>query len=128
MKTFWKILVRKKILNLYIVNVIVFSTIPLSFLWNPDSNHWPPSYLFNIPIDKLGHFLVYLMLGVLAISANYKAFKHYYFGALFALIMELFHLIIPYREFEYLDLFSNQLGYILPFIIVHLKKRTPFRP
>ena len=72
------------------------------------------------------HFYVFIILsavGVLAYS-NSNKFK-FLIGYLFSLsiILELFHLIIPNRAFEWGDLFGNILGVIFVIIIYKVKNK-----
>ena len=43
-----------------------------------------------------------------------------------ALLLELSHLIIPNRSFQYLDLFANLLGTLLAIVIIFLYKRFKY--
>ena len=72
------------------------------------------------------HFYVFIILSALGIFAyqNTKRFRSliiYLF--LISIILELFHLIVPYRGFEWSDLFGNILGVLFVFIIYMAKKK-----
>ena len=72
------------------------------------------------------HFYVFFILSALGIFAyqNTKKIKFliiYLF--LLSIILELFHLIIPSRGFEWSDLFGNMLGLIFVFIIYKVKNK-----
>ena len=72
------------------------------------------------------HFYVFFILSALGIFTyqNTKKIKFliiYLF--LLSIILELFHLIIPRRGFEWSDLFGNTSGLIFVFIIYKVKNK-----
>ena len=80
------------------------------------SNYWISS----------NHFYIFTILSALGIFAylNTKRIKFliiYLF--LLSIILELFHLIIPNRGFEWSDLFGNILGLIFVIIIYKVKNK-----
>ena len=78
---------------------------------------------YLISSNHLYAFTILSVLGVLAYSNSNKF--QFLIGYLFSLsiILELFHLIIPNRGFEWGDLFGNILGVILVIIIYKVKNR-----
>ena len=80
------------------------------------SNYWISS----------NHFYVFTILSALGIFAyrNIKKIKFliiYLF--LLSIVLELFHLIIPIRGFEWSDLFGNILGLIFVIVIYNVKNK-----
>ena len=78
------------------------------------SNYWISS----------NHFYIFTILSALGIFAyqNTKKIKFlitYLF--LLSIVLELFHLIIPIRGFEWSDLFGNILGLIFVIVIYKVK-------
>ena len=72
------------------------------------------------------HFYVLAILSVLGIFAYQKTIKiKFLIRYLFflSIILELFHLIIPVRGFEWSDLFGNVLGVFLVIIIYKIKNK-----
>jgi hypothetical protein len=69
-------------------------------------------------------FIILSLLGVLTYpgSNKFKFLIIYLFSLSF--ILELFHLIIPNRGFEWSDLFGNILGVIFVIIIYKVKNRN----
>jgi len=72
------------------------------------------------------HFYVFIILSALGIFAyqNTKKIKFiiiYLF--LLSIVLELFHLIIPVRGFEWSDLFGNILGFIFVIVIYKVKNK-----
>ncbi len=80
---------------------------------------------FNYSIAS-NHFYVFFILSALGIFAyqNTKKIKFIItYLLLLSIILELFHLIIPNRGFEWKDLFGNILGIIVVFIIYKIKQK-----
>ena len=80
------------------------------------SNYWISSNHFYV-------FIIFSALGFFAYQ-NTKKIKFlttYLF--LLSIILELFHLIIPSRGFEWSDLFGNILGVIFVIIIYKVKNK-----
>ena len=80
------------------------------------SNYWISS----------NHFYVFIILSALGFFAyqNTKKIKFltiYLF--LLSIILEVFHLIIPNRGFEWSDLFGNILGLLFAIVIYKVKNR-----
>ena len=80
------------------------------------SNYWISS----------NHFYVFIILTALGFFAyqNTKKIKFltvYLF--LLSIILELFHLIIPNRGFEWSDLFGNIIGLIFVIVVYKIKNR-----
>ena len=72
------------------------------------------------------HFYVFIILSALGIFA-YRNTKKIQFLIIYlfllSIILELFHLIIPNRGFEWGDLFGNILGVIFVIIIYKVKNK-----
>ena len=80
------------------------------------SNYWVSS----------NHFYIFTILSVLGIFAykNTKKIKFlitYLF--LLSIVLELFHLIIPIRGFEWSDLFGNIFGLIFVIVVYEVKNK-----
>ena len=84
---------------------------------------------FIITSDYLissNHVYMFIILSVLGVFAypssnRFKFLIRYLFSL--SIILELFHLIIPNREFEWGDLFGNILGVIFVIIIYKVKNK-----
>ena len=116
-------------LGFYLANfiLIIFYLYPGSifgcFLYN-DRNIQPQ--ITRDFIISSNHFYAFTILSTLGILAykNTKKMKFlisYLF--LLSIILELFHFIIPNREFEISDLFGNILGVIFVIIIYKVKDK-----
>ena len=80
------------------------------------SNYWISS----------NHFYVFIILSALGFFAyqntkNIKFLITYLF--LLSIILELFHLIIPNRGFEWSDLFGNIVGLIFVIVVYKVKNK-----
>jgi len=130
-----KIVNKLLLLGFYIANliVIVFYLYPASlfgcYLYNNcnievqitrnlmiSSNYWISS----------NHFYVFIILSALGffVYQNTKKIKFlitYLF--LLSIILELFHLIIPNRGFEWSDLFGNIVGLIFVIVVYKVKNK-----
>ena len=121
------------ILGFYLVNLIliIFYLYPGSLIGCHLYNNCniQPQITDNFMISSnysisSNHFYVFIILSALGIFTyrNKKKIKFliiYLF--LLSIILELFHLIIPNRGFEWSDLFGNILGTILVIIIYKIK-------
>ena len=80
------------------------------------SNYWISS----------NHFYAFTILSMLGIFA-YRSIKKIKFLIIYlfllSIVLELFHLIIPNRGFEWSDLFGNILGLIFVIAIYKVKNR-----
>ena len=72
------------------------------------------------------HFYTFSVLGILGIFVykNCSKIKYFIFYLIFlSIFLELMHLVIPKRSFEFSDLFGNFFGIILTIIIYVLFKK-----
>ena len=77
---------------------------------------------FNISSN---HFYVFTIVSVLGVLTYFQLKKLYYlFGLLifYSIILELLHILIPNRTFQYEDLFGNLYGVIASIFLLCIKK------
>tara|TARA_B100001029_G_C14633978_1_gene220704 strand:+ start:145 stop:399 length:255 start_codon:yes stop_codon:yes gene_type:complete len=78
---------------------------------------------------SINHSLAFFYLTILGLTSylNETSFKKklIFFIAL-SLFLELFHLVIPNRSFQSLDLFANLIGTLLAIVIIFLYKRLKY--
>ena len=77
---------------------------------------------FNISSN---HFYVFTIVSVLGVLTYFQLKKLYYlfgFLILYSIILELLHILIPNRTFQYEDLFGNLYGVISASILLILIK------
>ena len=78
---------------------------------------------YSISSNHLYVFIILSFFGMLAYyGSNRVKFLITYLFSL-SIILELFHLIIPNRGFEWSDLFGNILGVIMVIIIYNVKNK-----
>ena len=118
-----KIINKLSILGFHLANLlsIVFYLYPGSIIGHflyEDRNIQPQ--ITRDFIVSSNHFFVFFILSILGIFA-YRDEKKIKFIIVYlfllSIILELFHIIIPEREFEWYDLFGNLVGIILVIII-----------
>ena len=77
--------------------------------------------IVNNPIGtSINHFFYFVYLSILAIICNIKKrqiYSNLYFIFFISIFLELSHLVIPNRSFEYFDLFANIFGVGIVFLI-----------
>ena len=125
MKIINKILVQGFYLtNLVLIILYLYPGSIFGYLLYNDSSLQPQ--ITSDFIISSNHFYAFIFLSVLGVSAyqNTKKIKFiiiYLF--LLSIILELLHIFIPTRTFEWTDLFGNFLGVILIIIIYKIKNR-----
>jgi VanZ family protein len=100
----------------------------------------------NLPVPKIGgkpipirldypvHFLEHTLLSFLAVISFVKNLSDiqpfritFLFIILFAVFMEMLHIVIPFRSFEFQDLLLNILGVFIGTLIAILSLREKHR-
>ena len=114
----------KTLFHLYNLLLIVLYVYPgsiIGFLVYKDLSHQPQitTDFFSISSNHLYVFIILSLLGLLSIK---KINLLFFYLISISLILEITHLIIPNRSFQFSDLFGNILGVIIPFIINTLYK------
>jgi hypothetical protein len=77
-------------------------------------------------IISSNHFYAFSILSILGFFAYYKTKKiNFLISYLFflSIVLELFHLVIPNRGFEFSDLFGNIVGIVFVIIIYKVKDK-----
>ena len=107
--------------NLLLIILYIYPGSILGFLLYKDLSRQPQitSDFFSISSNHLYVFIILSLLGLLSIKKNLLLFYYLIFISIF---LEVCHLIIPNRSFQFSDLFGNILGVIIPFVINTLYK------
>ena len=107
--------------NLLLILLYIYPGSVLGFLVYKDLSRQPQitSDFFSISSNHLYVFIILSLLGLLSIKKNLLLFSYLIFISIF---LEVCHLIIPNRSFQFSDLFGNILGVIIPFVINTLYK------
>ncbi len=85
-----------------------------------------PDIIPNPLGTSINHTIAFFYLSILGLISYMRGttFKQtLIFLVVVSLILELSHLIIPNRSFQYSDLFANLLGTLLAIVIIFLYKR-----
>ncbi len=88
-----------------------------------------PQITSNFLVFSSNHLYAFSILSLLGVISyiNKKVWTLFIYLFFTSIIFELSHLIIPYRSFEYKDLFGNVLGVLIIFVLFNiyqfLKKR-----
>ena len=107
--------------NLLLIILYIYPGSILGFLVYKDLSRQPQitSDFFSISSNHLYVFIILSLLGLLSNKKNLLLFFYLIFISIF---LEVCHLIIPNRSFQFSDLFGNIFGVIIPFIINNLYK------
>ena len=109
---------------LYLAYILV---IHIMYIKVPDGNWDSYKDIGNIFIRNLDHFILFFILGALAmfISNRSNIFDNYVVSALIiGIYIEFIHLFLPYRTFEIIDLLFNITGCIFGLIsLYYLRKK-----
>ena len=107
--------------NLLLIILYIYPGSILGFVVYKDLSRQPQitSDFFSISSNHLYVFIILSLLGLLSNKKNLLLFFYLIFISIF---LEVCHLIIPNRSFQFSDLFGNILGVIIPFIINNLYK------
>ena len=107
--------------------VIMFYLYPGSifghFLYGDSSIQPQLTRDFIVSSNHLYVFIILSFLGVMAYQKTHNINFVVIYLFLLSIILELFHLIIPNRGFEWGDLFGNTLGVIFVIIIYKVKNK-----
>jgi VanZ family protein len=120
-----------KILNLvfHVANLtlIIFYLYPgslLGLILYNDSSTGPQATSGSlISLDHFFSFIILSIIGIVAYNKSNKTNILIGYLLLVSIFLELFHLIIPNRSFEFRDLFGNYLAVVLVIISYEIKNR-----
>ena len=94
------------------------------FLYNDLAKQ--PNLISNPFGTSINHtmFFFYLSIQAFIINIKYKKFIYSFpFLLCVSILFELFHIIIPNRAFEAIDLFGNITGVVLAYLILNIIKK-----
>ena len=106
-----KAVMKAPILKLYLIFLTAISSAPVHLILPTDDSHSWNYPLSNIlPPDKLVHFALFLILGVLTIRSYSPTKKLFFVTLIYGSLMEIIQYLIPYRSFDIFDLLANLLA------------------
>ena len=121
-----KFLLRKIIFHVSNIGIILIYLYPGSiFGWLFYGNiQKQPQLTSDFAIFSSNHIYTFVVLSLLGLFSYYKNKVKILFLYLFfiSIFLELCHLLIPQRSFQYQDLFGNFLGIFLVFIVFNIYK------
>ena len=79
---------------------------------------------FLVSSNHLYAFLLLSLIGLFTYKKQNKLSILFKYLLLLALVLELMHLIIPIRSFEFSDLFGNLVGVVIVIIIFYFFKKN----
>ena len=111
------------VLNIILIILYIYPGSILGYLIYGDFDK-QPQLTGNFFEISLNHVYSFFLLSVLGLFAYYKDKKIFIINylILISIILEILHLIIPNRGFQFGDLFGNILGVLLSIIIMNIFK------
>ena len=108
------------LLNIILIFIYIYPGSLIGYLIYSDISKQPqvtPDFL-QISSNHFYTFLLLSLLGLLSYLNNFKTITLYLI--LISIILELFHLFIPNRSFQFPDLFGNIAGVLISIFILIL--------
>ena len=117
-----KIKILFQVLNVIFIIIYVFPGSILGYFLYRDFSAQP-----QITGDFLvssNHVYAFLVLSLIGLFAYYKSSKVIILNylILISIILEVLHLVIPNRSFQYSDLFGNIIGVLLSILLINIFK------
>ena len=84
-----------------------------------------PELIRNPIGTSVNHMIAFFFISTLCLIGfvkNFNILKVSFFLILLSITIEILHLYVPNRSFEYLDIFGNLLGTLLAIIVILLYK------
>ena len=109
------------ILNIILISLYIYPGSILGYLVYRDFSKQPKLTTDFFEISS-NHVYAFFLLSILGLFAYYKVNKIFIINylILISIILELLHLIIPNRGFQFGDLFGNILGVLLSIMIMNI--------
>jgi len=107
-----------QIINIIFIILYVYPGSILGFIINKDFSKQPQitSDFMLISSNHVYAFIVLSLTGILSYFNVQKVIIFYLF--FISIILELFHLLIPNRSFQFSDLFGNIIGVLISLLIL----------
>jgi len=109
------------ILNIILIILYIYPGSILGYLVHRNFSKQPQltSDFFAISSN---HVYAFFLLSVLGLFGYYKVKKFFiiYYLIFISIILEILHLIIPNRTFQFDDLFGNIVGVLLSIILINI--------
>ena len=109
------------ILNIILIILYIYPGSILGYLIHRNFSKQPQltSDFFAISSN---HVYAFFLLSVLGLFGYYKVKKFYiiYYLIFISIILEILHLVIPERSFQFADLFGNIVGVLLSIVLINI--------
>ena len=124
MKLFSKFKLIFYLLNLILISFYLFPvSIVNIFFYNDLYLYSQINAEFKVSANHIYVFIIFSLVGFLTyVKLNHLIFLSIYLVSI-SVILELTHLLIPYRGFEFADLFGNIIGALIGLIISFFYKK-----
>jgi VanZ family protein len=89
-----------------------------------------PQITKDLPFISSNHVYAFLLLSVIALMTYLKHSRIklvIYYLFFLSVILEILHIIIPMRSFEWSDLLGNMLGVFIVFVIYEIFKKKNYK-
>jgi glycopeptide antibiotics resistance protein len=89
-----------------------------------------PQITTDLPFISSNHVYAFLLLSVIALLTYLKHSRIklvIYYLFFLSVILEILHIIIPMRSFEWSDLIGNMLGVFIVFVIYEIFKKKNYK-
>ncbi len=115
-----KIKILFNIINTIFIIFYIYPGSILGFLIYSDLNKQPQ--LTSDYFVSSNHVYAFMALSLLGLLAYYKKKKIFILNYLIlsSIILEILHIVIPNRSFQYSDLFGNIVGVLLSFLLFNI--------
>ena len=109
------------ILNVIFIILYIYPGSILGFLIY-NNFHKQPQLTSDFFAISSNHVYAFFLLSVLGLFGYYKVKKFFIINYLIfiSIILEILHLIIPNRGFQFADLFGNIVGVLLSIILINI--------
>jgi len=109
------------ILNVIFIILYIYPGSILGFLIY-NNFHKQPQLTSDFFVISSNHVYAFFLLSLLGLVAYYKVTKFLITNYLIfiSIILEVLHLVIPNRSFQFTDLFGNIVGVLLSIILINI--------
>ena len=109
------------ILNIIFIILYIYPGSILGYLIYEDFST-QPKLTRDFFLISTNHIYGFFLLSILALLGYYKVKKFFiiFYLIFISIVLEILHLIIPIRTFQFADLFGNIVGVLLSIILINI--------
>ena len=109
------------ILNLIFIILYIYPGSILGYLIYEDFSI-QPKLTHDFFLISTNHIYGFFLLSILGLLGYYKVKKFFiiFYLIFISIVLEILHLIIPIRAFQFADLFGNIVGVLLSIILINI--------